>query len=78
MEPHDPLAPTDPARIAGAATAPRPAVSDLDFRLMVDSIVDYAIFMLDPSGCVRTWNAGAERIKGYLPDEILGKHMSAF
>ena len=48
------------------------------FRLLVASVKDYAIFMLDPSGRVATWNAGAERIKGYRPDEIIGKHFSIF
>jgi PAS domain S-box-containing protein len=48
------------------------------FRLLVDSVSDYAIFILDPKGYVETWNLGAERIKGYLADEIIGKHFSAF
>jgi PAS domain S-box-containing protein len=49
-----------------------------EFRLLVDSVVDYAIFMLDPSGHVATWSAGAEKIKGYRGDEIIGKHFSTF
>ena len=48
------------------------------FRLLVDSVQDYAIFMLDPGGHVMTWNAGAQRIKQYRADEILGKHFSIF
>lgn len=51
------------------------------FRLLVeavDSIRDYAIFMLDPEGNILTWNLGAERIKGYKPKEIIGKHFSIF
>ena len=48
------------------------------FRVLVSSIADYAIFMLDPQGIVTTWNLGAERIKGYKADEIVGKHFSAF
>ncbi len=48
------------------------------FRLMVDSIRDYAIFMLGPDGTVSTWNSGAERIKGYTSDEIIGRHFSCF
>lgn len=48
------------------------------FRLMVDSIKDYAIFMLGPDGTVATWNSGAERIKGYSSTEIIGKHFSCF
>ena len=48
------------------------------FRLLVESVKDYAIFMLDPTGHVLTWNRGAERIKGYAADEIVGKHFSKF
>jgi PAS domain S-box-containing protein len=48
------------------------------FRLMVESVTDYAIFMLDENGYVATWNAGAERIKGYTAQEIIGKHFSIF
>jgi PAS domain S-box-containing protein len=48
------------------------------FRLLVESVTDYAIFMLDPTGHVMSWNAGAERIKGYAPEEIIGKHFSTF
>ena len=48
------------------------------FKLLVQSIVDYAIYMLDPKGTVTSWNAGAERIKGFQTDEILGKHFSTF
>src|SRR5580700_10184206 len=46
--------------------------SDEQLRLLLDSVKDYAIFMLDPSGQVTSWNQGAERIKGYKPDEIIG------
>jgi PAS domain S-box-containing protein len=52
--------------------------SEERFRLLVDSVKDYAIFMLDPAGRVATWNAGAERIKGYSAEEILGQHFSVF
>jgi PAS domain S-box-containing protein len=52
--------------------------SEQSFRLLVDSITDYAIFMLDPDGYVATWNAGAERIKGYTAREIIGQHFSKF
>jgi PAS domain S-box-containing protein len=52
--------------------------SEERFRLMVDSVKDYAIFMLDPDGMVASWNAGAERIKGYTASEIIGKHFSIF
>ena len=52
--------------------------SEERFRLMVSEVKDYAILMLDPKGYVVSWNAGAERIKGYRPEEILGRHFSAF
>ena len=48
------------------------------FKLLVASVRDYAIFMLDPNGFVRTWNAGAERIKGYRAEDIVGQHFSKF
>ncbi|HUR81758.1 MAG TPA: PAS domain S-box protein [Thermoanaerobaculia bacterium] len=48
------------------------------FRLLVASVREYAIFLLDPDGNILTWNAGAERIKGYKPEEIIGRHFSSF
>ena len=48
------------------------------FRLLVSSVRDYAIFLLDPEGNVATWNAGAQRIKQYTPEEIIGQHFSRF
>src|SRR5215212_2378239 len=48
------------------------------FRLLVRSVKDYAIFLLDPTGHIATWNEGAHRIKGYEPEEIIGKHFSVF
>ncbi|WP_320109533.1 hybrid sensor histidine kinase/response regulator [Bosea sp. NBC_00550] len=52
--------------------------SEQSFRLLVQGVTDYAIFMLDEKGFVTNWNAGAERIKGYRPDEIIGRHFSVF
>jgi PAS domain S-box-containing protein len=69
------------------ATAPEPqraaaltlaGEADRQFRLLVQSVVDYAIFMLDTEGRITTWNAGAERIKGYAPEEVIGRHFSLF
>jgi PAS domain S-box-containing protein len=54
------------------------AQSEEQFRLLVQGVTDYAIYMLDPQGVITTWNAGAERIKGYRPDEIIGDHVSRF
>jgi PAS domain S-box-containing protein len=48
------------------------------FRLLVQGVADYAIYMLDPQGHVSSWNLGAERIKGYAPEEIIGSHFSRF
>jgi PAS domain S-box-containing protein len=56
-----------------------PLASDEErLRYLVDSIKDYAIFMLDPEGRIATWNKGAERIKGYSSEEIIGRHFSCF
>ncbi|WP_340647630.1 PAS domain S-box protein [Phenylobacterium sp.] len=52
--------------------------SQEQFRLLVQGVTDYAIYMLDPDGRVSSWNAGAQRIKGYAPDEIVGAHFSRF
>jgi PAS domain S-box-containing protein len=52
--------------------------SEERFRLLVQSVTDYAIYMLDPEGRVSSWNAGAERFKGYAADEIMGEHFSRF
>jgi PAS domain S-box-containing protein len=52
--------------------------SEERFRLLVEGAKDYALFMLDPDGYVASWNRGAERLKGYAADEIIGKHFSQF
>jgi PAS domain S-box-containing protein len=52
--------------------------SEREFRLLVEGVTDYAIYMLDPEGRVATWNRGAARIKGYKAKEIVGKHFSVF
>src|SRR5450631_1658176 len=48
------------------------------YRLLVEAITDYAIYMLSPTGVVTSWNAGAQRIKGYQASEIIGRHFSDF
>ncbi|MFI6080341.1 PAS domain-containing sensor histidine kinase [Streptomyces sp. NPDC051217] len=53
-------------------------LSETAFTLLVQGVLDYGIFMLDPQGYVISWNAGAERIKGYRADEIVGRHFSTF
>ena len=53
-------------------------ISEERFRSMIENVKDYAIFMLDPQGRVATWNAGAQRIKGYTSEEIIGEHFSRF
>src|SRR5829696_8426082 len=55
----------------------RAAVAD-QLRLLVEAQTEYAMFLLDPDGNITTWNRGAERIKGYAPDEIIGRHFSVF
>jgi PAS domain S-box-containing protein len=62
----------------GNAASAQLQQSEQRFRLLVDSVVDYAIFMLDVDGYVSSWNAGAQRIKGYSADEIIGQHFSRF
>ena len=52
--------------------------SEEQFHLLVEGVTDYAIYMLDPEGRITTWNAGAERIKGYRADEIIGQNFSRF
>jgi PAS domain S-box-containing protein len=53
-------------------------LSEERFRLLVEGVTDYAIFMLDPTGHILTWNTGAQLIKGYTADEIIGRHFSVF
>jgi PAS domain S-box-containing protein len=52
--------------------------SERRFRLLVEGVVDYAIYMLDPHGIITNWNAGAKRIKGYNPEEVVGRHFEMF
>jgi len=52
--------------------------SEEQFRLLVEGVTDYALYMLDPDGFVSSWNAGAQRIKGYTREEIVGSHFSTF
>lgn len=71
------------AKITRDLTERRAAELELEnsrdmFRRLVMGVTDYAIYMISPEGIVTNWNAGAERIKGYLPDEIIGRHFSQF
>jgi len=59
-------------------TADELRLSEQRFRLLVQSVTDYAIYMLDREGHVSSWNAGAERVKGYGREEIVGQHFSRF
>jgi PAS domain S-box-containing protein len=52
--------------------------SERQFRLLVEGVTDYALYMLDPNGIITSWNAGAQRIKGYAAEEIIGQHFSRF
>ncbi|MHC8320368.1 ATP-binding protein [Pseudomonas sp. GB2N2] len=54
------------------------AMDDGRFRLLIDAVIDYAIYMIDPDGIVSSWNAGAKRFKGYEEAEIIGQHFSRF
>src|SRR5215468_12618205 len=52
--------------------------SERSFRLLVEGVADYALYMLDPTGIITSWNIGGQRIKGYSPEEIVGQHFSRF
>ncbi len=54
------------------------AESERRFRMLVEGVVDYAIYMLDPSGVITNWNPGGERLKGYTADEVVGQHFAKF
>ncbi len=75
---HDPDSAS--AKVAEAPYLAEEALRDSEekYRMLLDEIQDYAIFMLDPQGVVVSWNAGAERIKGYRADEIVGHNFSVF
>ncbi|MDQ0587815.1 PAS domain-containing hybrid sensor histidine kinase/response regulator [Variovorax paradoxus] len=62
----------------GSAPLNQRTLADADFRLMVDSVTDYAIIVLDPGGIVISWNEGARKLKGYDAPEVLGRHFSLF
>jgi PAS domain S-box-containing protein len=64
--------------LAGNVASESKTISEEPFKLLVQSILDYAIYMLDPNGFVTSWNAGAERIKGFQTEEIIGQHFSTF
>jgi len=71
------------AKITRDLTEQRAAEASLrrsqeQFRRLVEGVTDYSIFLLEPDGRVATWNAGAQRIKGYRPEEIIGQHFSRF
>jgi len=67
-----------PARGANALQPEGLSEDERQFRLLVQNVTDYAIYMLDPEGRIATWNPGGERIKGYTRDEIVGQHFSRF
>lgn len=64
--------------MVSADSIDRPDMPAHRYEQLVQSVVDYAIYMLDPSGHVVSWNAGAQRIKGYSADEVVGRHFSLF
>ncbi|MES2137576.1 MAG: PAS domain S-box protein [Pseudomonadota bacterium] len=64
--------------MAGVLKTLDKSITEDPFKLLIQSIVDYAIYMLDPTGRVTSWNVGAERIKGFSAEEIVGKHFSTF
>ena len=77
-ESREPEAPTPITPISNSRLADAIKHGGRIYQLMVDSVRDYAIFMLDPKGHIASWNQGAQRIKGYTADEIIGQHFSVF
>src|SRR5215469_10726891 len=77
-----PLGPLGSALLARARLATRRNRSVLEserqFHLLTEGVTDYAIYMLDPDGAIVSWNAGAQRIKGYAANEIVGQHFACF
>src|SRR4029077_10668713 len=69
---------SEPAPIAKTRMAETIRHGGRIYQLMVESVYDYAIFMLDPAGYIASWNRGAQKIKGYTADEIIGQHFSIF
>jgi PAS domain S-box-containing protein len=72
------VVPKEPKAAAPPKSGTISLTGDESFRLLVGAVRDYAIFHLTPEGIVATWNQGAERIKGYAPSDIIGKHFSTF
>ena len=72
------LCPSNFPRMTPANPSPEIVAVEENFRLLVESIQDYAVFMIDPDGRVATWNPGAERLKGYRAHEIVGQHLATF
>jgi PAS domain S-box-containing protein len=77
-KPHEGEAPTPITPIGNSRLADTIKHGGRIYQLMVESVRDYAIFMLDPNGHIASWNRGAQRIKGYTADEIIGQHFSVF
>src|SRR5438067_2282217 len=73
---HDPASEAPPESSGRAERALRAA--EEKFRLLVDGVRDYALYLLDASGNVESWNSGAERIKGFRAEEVVGRHFSMF
>ena len=65
-------------RKLGTDRSALPLVDEQQYRILVDAVTDYAIYMLDPAGVVTSWNAGAQRFKGYSPDEAIGRDFAMF
>ena len=65
-------------RTTGTGTGSKASDAARQLQLLVEGINDYAIYMISPEGHVKSWNAGAQRFKGYKPEEIIGEHFSRF
>src|ERR1700741_1101705 len=76
--PHDSPSMEPPSFSPATRATSSPGLSDAQYRLIVQSIKDYAVFMLSPEGLIQSWNEGARRIKGYEASEVLGRSFEIF
>src|SRR5204862_8327487 len=72
------IIPTPPVETDQVSNLLQPLLSSEEVRAMMDSVRDYALFLLDPHGTILTWNTGAQRLKGYAASEIVGKNFAVF
>lgn len=72
------ISPRSTSSSGKSASGKSPPLDERRFRMLIDAVTDYAIYMLDPEGRISSWNPGAERINGYAPDEVIGRNFAMF